>query len=193
MLWCTTPKRAAIHQRCKEWPNYLFGSIEPYYTFYHTHFFIALIYNTPNMIIPSKTRWDVNAQILKGPYADHILIPRVQAEVVLFLVSNESPYFTHYNPQISASNSLYFGNYSRKCTDIRYTNFYILMYFHNSLIPILVFAPWEKKKVNFRKICAKCVLGVKVKQFRVEIAHVKMGTTPNLFRPENKNPNSLKV
>ena len=42
--------------------------------------------------------------------------PRAQPEVVLFLVSNESPYFSHYNPKISASNSLYFGSYSRKCT-----------------------------------------------------------------------------
>ena len=33
----------------------------------------------------------------KGPYGDHILIPRVRQEVVLFLVSNESPNFSHYN------------------------------------------------------------------------------------------------
>ena len=42
--------------------------------------------------------------------------PRAQPEVVLFLVSNESPYFSHYNPKISASNSPNFGSYSRKCT-----------------------------------------------------------------------------
>ena len=55
------------------------------------------------------------------------------------------------------------------------------MYFHNSLIPSVtyLFLPHERKlKVNLRKNCVKCVLGVKVNQFRVEIAHVKMGTTP---------------
>ena len=100
---------------------------------------------------------------IKGPYADHILIPRVQPEVVFFLflflfvclfvrlfvcflVTYESPYFYYYNPQISASNSLYLVSYSRKLN------------------------------VNLRRNCAKCVR-VKVNQFRVEIAYASMGTT----------------
>ena len=32
--------------------------------------------------------------------------PRAQPEVVLFLMSHESPYFSHYHPKISPSNSL---------------------------------------------------------------------------------------
>ena len=43
---------------------------------------------------------------LKGPYADHILIPRAQPEVVYFLVSNGSPYFSNCKSEISPSNSL---------------------------------------------------------------------------------------
>ena len=43
---------------------------------------------------------------IKGPYADHILIPRAQPEVVYFLIPNESPYFSDCKPKISASNSL---------------------------------------------------------------------------------------
>ena len=34
----------------------------------------------------------------KGHYANYILIPRVHQKVVPFLMSNESPYFSHYNP-----------------------------------------------------------------------------------------------
>ena len=49
--------------------------------------------------------------------------PMAQPEVRTFLVSYESSYFSHYNPKISASNSLDFGSYSRKCTYFRYTNF----------------------------------------------------------------------
>ena len=70
-----------------------------------------------NLIIPVSEHVEINLSIqtflqhvIKGPYADHILIPRAQPEVVLFLVSNESPYFSHYNRKISASNSLYFGS-----------------------------------------------------------------------------------
>ena len=43
---------------------------------------------------------------VKGPYADHILIPRAQPEVVYFLISNESLYFSDCKSKISASNSL---------------------------------------------------------------------------------------
>ena len=43
---------------------------------------------------------------IKGPYADHILIPRAQPEIIHFLISNESPYFSSCKSKISASNSL---------------------------------------------------------------------------------------
>ena len=36
--------------------------------------------------------------------------------------------FSNYNPKISASNSLYFGSYSRKCTYFQYTNFDFVLY-----------------------------------------------------------------
>ena len=76
---------------------------------------------------------------------------------------NESPYFCHYNPKISAPNSLYFGSYNRKCTYFWYTNFDFLMYFHNSLIPsatYLFFAPGEKIKSNLEvKLYKMCHTG----------------------------------
>ena len=44
---------------------------------------------------------------IKGPYADHILeSPRAQLEVVHFLISNESPYFSGCKSKILALNSL---------------------------------------------------------------------------------------
>ena len=45
-------------------------------------------------------------EAVKGPYADHILIPRAQPEIVYFLVSNESPYFANCKSEISSSNAL---------------------------------------------------------------------------------------
>ena len=79
---------------------------------------------------------DTRVGCLKWYVPLHSHPPGAQSEVVLFLVSNESPYFSHYSPKLSASNSLYFGSYSRKCTYYRYTNFDFLGYFHNSLIPV---------------------------------------------------------
>ena len=67
-------------------------------------------------------------------YADRILTPQGATVSSFFLVSNESVYFSHHKPNSSASNSLYFGSYSKKCTYSRYTNFYFLMYFRKSLI-----------------------------------------------------------
>ena len=64
-----------------------------------------------------------------------ILIPQGSIGSTFFFVSNENPYFFfHYNSKISASNSLYYDSYSRKCTYSWYTNFDFLTYFHNSLI-----------------------------------------------------------
>ena len=41
-----------------------------------------------------------------------IIISQGSSGSSTFFVSHESPYFSHYNPKISASNSLYFGSYS---------------------------------------------------------------------------------
>ena len=43
---------------------------------------------------------------LKGPYADHILIPEAQPEEEYFLVLIESPYFSNCKYEISLSNTL---------------------------------------------------------------------------------------
>ena len=57
---------------------------------------------------------------LKGPH------PPGFNRFTFFGVS-ESPYFSHYNSKISASNSLYFGRYVTECTYFQYTNFYLLI------------------------------------------------------------------
>ena len=61
-------------------------------------------------------------------------------------MSNESLHFSHYNLKISASNSLYFGKYTRKCTHSSIPIDF-LMYFNNSLIPSVkyLFLPQERK------------------------------------------------
>ena len=73
--------------------------------------------------------------------------PRAQPEVVLFWVSNESPYFSHYNPKISASNSIYFWSLSIAENVPISPDFDFLMHFHNSLIPSVTFLilPQERK------------------------------------------------
>ena len=43
---------------------------------------------------------------LKGPYADHILIPQGSTGTCIFLISNKSSYFSDCKSKISASNSL---------------------------------------------------------------------------------------
>ena len=75
-----------------------------------------------------------------------ILIPQGSTGSSTF-VSNESPYISHYNSKVSASNSIYFGSYSRKCNYLWYTNFDFHMYFHKSLIPSVtyLFLPQERK------------------------------------------------
>ena len=88
---------------------------------------------------------------LKVGCFDCILIPQGETGNSAFLGWNESPYFSHYNTKISASNSLYLRSYNRKCTYFRYTNFDFVTYFSNSLIPkphpqchILILASGEK-------------------------------------------------
>ena len=43
---------------------------------------------------------------IKGPYDDHILIPQGSTGYSIFLISNESPYFSDCKSKILASNSL---------------------------------------------------------------------------------------
>ena len=47
--------------------------------------------------------------------------PRAQPGVVYFLTSNESPYFSYCKSKISASNSLHFWRYNKKCEVKWYT------------------------------------------------------------------------
>ena len=61
--------------------------------------------NDTTMLLVSKCSYS-HVKNIKGPYADHILIPQAQPEVVYFLVSNESPYFANCKSEISPSNSL---------------------------------------------------------------------------------------
>ena len=78
-----------------------------------------------------------------------------------FLMSNKSILiFSHYNPKISASNSLHFGSYSIKCTFFKYTNFDFLMSFHtaSSQCHMLIFSLGEKMKSNLEvKLCKMCL------------------------------------
>ena len=83
---------------------------------------------------------------IKGPYTDYILIPRVQPEVVCVLVSNESPYFSHYNPKISALNSLYFGSYSRNVYISGIPIFTFLCIFITASSPVSYTCFWPRRE-----------------------------------------------
>ena len=91
-----------------------------------------------------------------------ILIPHVSTRSSTVLVSNESPHVSHYNPKISASISLYFGNCSRKCTYFRYTNNIFLFIFKQPHLQChtLIFEPGEKIKCNrVVKLCKMFLRG----------------------------------
>ena len=73
-------------------------------------------------LVQDKISWNQeissqNPKIMKFSEKPYVPItfssPKTQPEVVLFLVWKDSPYFSHQNPKISASNSLHFGSYSR--------------------------------------------------------------------------------
>ena len=99
----------------------------------------------------------IGSLLLKGPYADDILFPK-GATRSTFLISNENPYFSHSNPKIPASNSLYFGSYSRKCAYFRYTNFFFLCI--SFPVSHTFFASGEKIKSKFEvKLCKMCLRG----------------------------------
>ena len=115
-----------------------------------------------------------------------------------FLVSNESPYFSNYNPKISTSIPLYFRSYSKICSSITFevTAKYVPVYqfwfsyvFSQQPHPqchILIFVPGEKIKATLRWNCTKCVLGAKVNQLRVKNRHVKMATSPVRWNEDEK-------
>ena len=84
----------------------------------------------------------------KGPYADHILIPRAQPEVVHFLISNESPYFFSCKSKISASNSLQFWrcNKNVKLNGIQENNFLFIFIITSSPGVHTFFCLWRINK-----------------------------------------------
>ena len=87
--------------------------------------FIFYITISAKPLWPSGIFFVLNYFVFKWYVPIAFSSPRTQPKVVLFLVSNESLYFSKYfNSKISASNSLYFGSYSRKCTYFWYTNFW---------------------------------------------------------------------
>ena len=105
--------------------------------------------------------------------------PRAQPEVVLWLVLKESPHFPHYNSKISASNSIYFGSYGRKCTLFWYTNFDVCIFITQH--HFLIFAPGEKIRSNLEVKLYKMCLRDQGWSFNGENTHVKMGTSPLSF------------
>ena len=120
---------------------------------------------------------------IKGPYADHILIPRAQPEVVYFLISNESPSFLIVNPKFQLQILCCFGVITKKCEIKWYTRKQFLMYFHNSLIPRVAYflLPLESKQEatsgwNF----TKCISEVKVNQLKVKKIYMLKWAHPPL-------------
>ena len=69
--------------------------------------FSSRVVNTWNKL-PDKVVLAPTVNMFKGPYADHILIPQGSTGSSIFLISNESPYFSYCSckSKISASNSL---------------------------------------------------------------------------------------
>ena len=145
-----------------------------------------------------KQNWNISSYSLKfkGGVPIAASSPRTQSEIVEIFMSHKTPYVFHYNPKISASNSLYLGRYSGKCTGYWYTNFDFIMYLHKRLILSVtyIFLPQKwKQGASFRWNFTKCVLRsgskmcltVKIKMWftvtvnhlRVKNTHVKMSTT----------------
>ena len=89
--------------------------------------------------------------------------PRAQPEVhvVIFLVSSERRYFSHYNPKFSASYSLYL-DVSRKCTHFQYTILIFLCVFMTASSPVSNIYFWRrgenKSKIQL-KLCKICPRG----------------------------------
>ena len=117
------------------------------------------------------------------PYADHILIPRAQPEVVHFLVSNESPYFSSCKSKISASNSLQFWRYDKKCEVSWYTRYNFLWVFIIASSPWVhtFFCLWRvNKKLPQDETSQNAFSEVKVNQLKVKNIHVKMGISTKI-------------
>ena len=125
-----------------------------------------------------------------SPYLDRHVV--LQPEVERFWVSNESPYFTHFNPKISASNSLYTleateENVPNFGVQIRFVCFYLfccccccccccfVCFFVVTVVVVVVFFLFCFVFFFFvflpkRNIRSQCVLEVEVNQLRVKIA-----------------------
>ena len=121
---------------------------------------------------------------LKGPYADHILIPQGSIGSSTFLISNENPYFSSCKSKTSSSNSLQFWRYDQKCEVNWYTR-KLFMYFHNSLIPrdVYFLLPLESKQEassgwNF----TKCISEVKVNQLKLKNIYFKWAYLPLMLK-----------
>ena len=105
---------------------------------------------------------------------------RAQPEVVHFLISNESPYFSGCKSKISALNSLQFWRYDKKL-NVKLIGIPESMHFHISLIPrgAYFLLPLEGKQEatsgwNF----TKCISEVKVNQLKVKIHMLKRAYPP---------------
>ena len=79
--------------------------------------------NSPAKWLCDTIFWDnrMEGQKLKDLMPITFSSSRAQPEVVHFLISNESPYFSSCKSKISASNSLYFWRYDKKCEVNWYT------------------------------------------------------------------------
>ena len=101
---------------------------------------------------------------------------------------------SHYNPKISASNSLYFWRYSRKYTYFRYTNFDLLFLciFITALSPVSHSYFCSRKENALEAKLYKMCLRDQGRSVKSENTHVKMGTsifktTFSLFRTLKRN------
>ena len=119
--------------------------------------------------------------LIKGPYADNIFISQGSTGSSVFccqmiahiflIVTPKFQLQIHYSLEVIAENVPISG--------IPIFNFLFIFITASSTVSHTCFCPRrENKKVTLKLICAKCVIGVKVNQFRFENTPVKMGTAP---------------
>ena len=115
--------------------------------------------------------------MFKGPYANHILIPQGSTEVVHFLISNESPYFSICKSKISASILCSFGDMTKnvKLIGIPENNFLCIFIIASSPGVHIFFCLWRVTRSYLRVKLHKMHFRVKVNQLKVKNIHVKMG------------------
>ena len=135
--------------------------------------------NIKTMCLPNWwMNWIVYWMNLKGPYADHILIPLGSTGRSTFFDIKWKPIFFWLQIQNFSFKFFVVLEIQQKCEINWYTRKYFLMYFHISLIPrgAYILLPLESKQEatsgwNF----TKCISEVKVNQLKVKNIHVKMG------------------